>query len=127
MGINIHVYTVWGIRLDWDKELYDTHQDYIEGSYDRYEYGTPFPEDEDIPSLHDSMTGSMLIFGIVLYDSGDFRYMRDMCDYKEIPTDAEHLNELRQQYLDKLRTRIPDMPLDKIDQPWTMFSMIQYT
>ena len=87
MGINTHVYTVYGVRLDWDDDFYEAYEEIEETLCDEFGYGKPQPADRQIEAIMDSMMGEYMILGPLIYDSGDFRYCDDMNNYQEIEID----------------------------------------
>ena len=65
MGIDTHYYTVYGIKHEWD----DVPSEWREEAYEDA-YG-----DDDTPNvIIDSMSGEYIIFGEILYDSGNLRW-----------------------------------------------------
>jgi hypothetical protein len=84
MGINMHVYTVYGVRLPWDDAFYEAYEEIEEALMDEFGYGKPQPADRQIEAIMDGMMGEYMVLGLKLYDSGDFRYCDDMNNYQEI-------------------------------------------
>ena len=84
MGINTHVYTVYGVKLPWDDAFYEAYEEIEEALCDEFGYGKPKPADRQIEAIMDGMGGKYIILGPILYDSGDFRYCKDMNNYQEI-------------------------------------------
>lgn len=84
MGINMHVYTVYGVRLPWNDAFYEAYEEIEEALVDEFGYGKPQPADRQIEVIIDAMMGEYMVFGLKLYDSGDFRYCDDMNSYQEI-------------------------------------------
>ena len=84
MGINMHVYTVYGVRLPWDDAFYEAYEEIEETLLDEFGYGKPQPADRQIEAIIDGMMGEYMVLGLKLYDSGDFRYCDDMNNYQEI-------------------------------------------
>lgn len=84
MGINMHVYTVYGVKLPWDDAFHEAYEEIEEALVDEFGYGKPHPADRQIKAIIDYMMGEYMVFGPLLYDSGDFRYCDDMNDYQEI-------------------------------------------
>lgn len=84
MGINMHVYTVYGVRLPWNDAFHEAYEEIEEALVDEFGYGKPQPSDRQIEVIMDAMMGEYMVFGLKLYDSGDFRYCDDMNSYQEI-------------------------------------------
>ena len=91
MGINTHVYMVYGIRIDWDNDFYEAYEEIEEALLDEFGYNKPHPADRQVQAIMDAMCGGYMILGHVLYDSGDFRYCEDMNSYQEIGIEGSHL------------------------------------
>jgi hypothetical protein len=88
MGINIHVYTVFGVKLAWNGEFYESYEEKEESNLAEFGYDNPIPPDLQIDAIFDFMCCNYMILGPILYDSGDFRYCDDMNDYQEIDNDG---------------------------------------
>lgn len=84
MGINTHVYTVYGVRLPWNDAFHEAYEEIEEALLDEFGYGKPQPADRQIEVIMDYMSCDYMILGTRLYDSGDFRYCDDMNNYQEI-------------------------------------------
>ena len=84
MGINMHVYTVYGVRLPWNDAFHEAYEEIEEALVDEFGYGKPQPADRQIEAIIDAMMGEYMVLGLKLYDSGDFRYCDDMNSYQEI-------------------------------------------
>ena len=100
MGINMHVYTVYGVKLPWDDAFHEAYEEIEEALVEEFGYGKPHPADRQIKAIIDYMMGEYMVFahhiiynymmgeymvfGPLLYDSGDFRYCDDMNNYQEI-------------------------------------------
>lgn len=84
MGINMHVYTVYGVRLPWNDAFHEAYEEIEEALVDEFGYGKPQPADRQIEAIIDGMMSEYMILGLKLYDSGDFRYCDDMNNYQEI-------------------------------------------
>lgn len=94
MGINTHVYTVYGVKLPWDDAFYEAYEEIEEALCDESGYGKPKPAGSQIEAIMDGMMGEYMILGPILYDSGDFRYCEDMNNYQEIVIDGLHVEWL---------------------------------
>jgi hypothetical protein len=63
MGIDTHFYTIYGVKMPWNDEFHEA-----------YEYGEVY-DGRDTPwVLLDSMSGEYMIFGQLLFDSGNMRW-----------------------------------------------------
>ena len=93
MGISTNYYTVYGIKYGYD----DVPEDFME-HFDDIGYGKGMPT-----AIVDGMSGEYIIFGTILFDSGDLRYGDINDEYVEI--DLNGLNAIKlkyqQEFLDK--------------------------
>jgi len=65
MGINIHYYTVYGVKIDkYDNEFSEAEEEV----YDELKAS------EDLDVIMDGMGGSYMIFGKIFFDSGNLRW-----------------------------------------------------
>jgi hypothetical protein len=94
MGINMHVYTVYGVKLPWNDAFYEAYEEIEEALLDEFGWGKPQPADRQIEVIMDAMMGEYMVLGTRLYDSGDFRYCDDMNNYQEISIDGLHVDWL---------------------------------
>lgn len=108
MGINIHVYTAYAVKLPWDGAFYEAYEEIEEALIDEFGWGKPKPADRQIEAVMDSMMGEYMILGPILYDSGDFRYCEDMNNYQEIDIDDFELSNLWYTYVDKFKHLYPE-------------------
>lgn len=106
MGINTSVYTYYGIKTDWNDAFYTEYEAIEEANIDKYGWNGPVPENDQIEVLVDGMIGEYFVFGIRLYDSGDFRWCSDMNDYQEI--DLSNLKQKKEQYITNFASLYPD-------------------
>lgn len=90
MGIDTHYYTMHGIKTEWDDEFTQAYDDVY--------------DDNDTPCvLLECITGEYMIFGNILYDSGNLRW-GDMIDsFVEINIDklGEQELEYKKQFISK--------------------------
>lgn len=91
MGINAHVYTVYGVRIDWDDAFYEAYEEIEEALLDEFGWGNTQEAGRQVQVIMDAMCGRYMILGHILYDSGDFRYCEDMNNYQEIGLEGSHL------------------------------------
>lgn len=104
MGINMRVYTVYGVKLPWDDAFHEAYEEIEEALLDEFGYGKPQPADRQIEAIMDSMMGEYMILGPILYNSGDFRYCEDMNNYQEI----EISESLQRIYKEEFKRLYPD-------------------
>lgn len=106
MGINTHVYTVYGVRLDWDNDFYDAYEEIMEALLDEFGWGNPQEAGRQVEAIIDGMVKKYIILGHIIYDSGDFRYCEDMNHYEEI--DTSNLLNLELEYKEQFARLYPD-------------------
>lgn len=106
MGINTHVYTVYGVRLDWDDAFYEAYEEIEEALLDEFGWGNPQEAGRQVEAIIDCMMGEWMILGPILYDSGDFRYCEDMNNYQEI--DTSNLESIERVYKEEFKRLYPD-------------------
>lgn len=114
MGINIHVYSYWGVRTEWNKdiserqdELYDLDQD-------------------DVEILSDGMSCEYMVFGVQLYDSGDSRW-GEMVNSNEVDIYPEKLDQLKHDYMEQFKLRYPDQYEWLAAKPWRLVNLVHYS
>ena len=114
MGINIHVYSYWGVRTEWNKdiserqdELYDLDQD-------------------DVDFLSDGMSCEYMVFGELLYDSGDSRW-GEMVNSNEVEISQEILDTMREEYMTQFKLRYPDQYEWLAAKPWRLVNLVHFS
>ena len=114
MGINVHVYSYWGVRTEWNKdiserqdELYDLDQD-------------------DVDFLSDGMSCEYMVFGERLYDSGDSRW-GEMVNSNEVEINDEILDRMREEYMAQFKLRYPDQYEWLAAKPWRLVNLVHYS
>ena len=107
MGINMHVYTVYGVKLPWNDAFHEAYEEIEEALVNEFGYGNPQPADRQIEAIIDAMMGEYMVLGLKLYDSGDFRYCDDMNSYQEIDTDGLYVKWI-DEYKEKFARLYPD-------------------
>ena len=115
MGINTHYYTVYGIKHDWDS----VPEEFREQDYDEAW------NDDDTPNIIiDGMSGSYIIFGEILFDSGNLRW-GDMEDvFVEI--DLAALPEIESKYKAEFIAKFPKWK-DLVDKPFNLMTFAHYS
>lgn len=127
MGVNINVYTVYGVKTAWDDNFFEAHETIEETLVDEFGYGKPIPADRQIETIIDGMGGDYFVFGKILYDSGDFRYCDDMNDFKEIDCSLTALNSIKTEYMEKFNRLYPEHIHLLEGKDWKMFNIIHYS
>lgn len=107
MGINMHVYTVYGVKLPWNNAFHEAYEKIEEELLDEFGYGKPQPADRQIEAIIDGMMSEYMVLGLKLYDSGDFRYCDDMNSYQEIDIDGLYVKWI-DEYKEKFARLYPD-------------------
>ena len=125
MGINTHVYTVYGVRLDWDDDFYEAYEEVEEALLDEFGWGNPQPADRQIEVVMDCMGGDYMILGHIIYDSGDFRYCEDMNNYQEI--DTSNLLKLEFEYKEQFVRLYPNHVHLLEGKGFKLINLIHYT
>ena len=117
MGTNINVYTVYGIKVPYDKAFSEAYNDYLSEN---------LAKPNKIGAILDFMMGDYMILGPILYCSGDFRYMEDMNDYQE--TDPDHLHQMKNNYYWNFEKNFPDY-IDLLGKGdgWKIINVIEYS
>lgn len=115
MGINTHFYTVYGVYLDeFDESLNERYKDL----YD--EIGKA----GDIDIIIDGMGGDYMIFGKILFNSGDQRW-GDVYDAFKI-IDLDSLDDHKRIVTEAFIKYFPDH-VDIINQEWKLMTLMHLT
>lgn len=125
MGINTHVYTIYGTKLDWDDDFFEAYEKVEEALLNEFGYNKPQPADRQIEAIIDGMLGEYIILGHNIYDSGDFRYCDDMNNYQEI--DISNLASIENSYKDKFKRLYPDHYHLIDHRQFKLINVIHYT
>ncbi len=115
MGINTHYYTVYGVNIDsYDDELSEVYSDV----YDEVK------DNKDMAIILDSMSGSYMIFGKILFDSGDLRWG----DYKDAHTDIDlnKLSEYKDMCVEQFMNYFPTFG-HYMDLEWKLMTFVHYS
>ena len=111
MGISTHYYTIYGIKTNYSSE-------FSEGSYD------DVYNDEDTPFvLIDGMSGEYMVFGKVLFDSGDLRWGDTKDCYVEI--DQSSLPQIEVEYREAFVKKFPDFE-HLIEGEFKLMTLVHY-
>ena len=128
MGINIHVYTVYGVRLDWNDAFYEAYEEIEEALLEEFGWGKLQPADRQVEAVIGGMMGELgeyMILGHIIYDSGDFRYCENMNNYQEI--DTSNLLNLELEYKEKFARLYPDHVHLLEGKDFRLINLIHYT
>jgi hypothetical protein len=117
MGINIHVYSYWGVRTEYNKEVSERIDEIYDMEVD--------PAD-DVDILSDGMMGEYMVFGERLYDSGDSRW-GEMVNSNEVEIDQNILDRMREEYMDKFKKLFPDQYEWLAAKPWRLVNLVHYS
>lgn len=102
MGISTHYYTVYGVRVNnYDDDLSDE----LYGDDDLYSLLVDGTLPEDFGLIMDGMSGDYMVFGKILFDSGDLRYNDFKDTFVEIGLDK--LADYRRDYIRKFSEHFP--------------------
>lgn len=123
MGINTNIYTIWGIKTEWNDSFNDAYEEIEEQLVDEFGYGKPQPRGSQVEVVMDSMCCKYMIFGSILYDSGDMRYWDDMNNYQEI--DLNDFTEQEKEYKEEFKKLYPDH-YHIVDKPFKLINVIHY-
>jgi len=125
MGINIHVYSYWGVRTEWNNEFYDAYEAVEEANTDTYGYNKE-PADAQAHVLMDGMMGKYMVFGERLYDSGDARW-GEMVNSNEVEINQTILDTMREEYMQKFKALYPDQYEWLAAKPWRLVNLVHYS
>jgi len=125
MGINVHCYSYWGIRTEWNKEFYDAYEEIEEANIDTYGYNKE-PADAQAKVLMDGMSGEYMVFGERLYDSGDARW-GEMVNSNEVEINQTILDTMREEYMAKFRQLYPEHFGWLNSKPWRLVNLVHYS
>jgi len=125
MGININVYSYWGVRTKWNKEFSDAAEDVYEYNVKKYGYKNR-PVDSDCDYLSDGMSCNYMVFGQQLYDSGDSRW-GEMCHSNEVELTQEILDGMEAEYMQRFKLIYPNQFLWLAEKPWKLVNLVHYS
>lgn len=116
MGINTHYYTVYGVKHEgYDNEfsetLYDEKYDEIEAH-------------EDVDVIMDGMSGSYMIVGKILFDSGDLRWNDIEDTFVEI--NPAHLKMYKVKATNAFNTLFPEYK-HMAEGEWKLMTLAHYS
>ena len=117
MGINIHVYSYWGVRTEYNDAVADRLDEIYDMDVD--------PAD-DVDILTDGMSGEYMVFGELLYDSGDSRW-GEMVNSNEVEINQNILDSMREEYMRKFKALYPAQYEWLASKPWRLVNLVHYS
>jgi hypothetical protein len=118
MGINIHCYSYWGVRTEWSEAVSDR--------WNELDYEHDIDPKDDVEILMDGMGGVYMVFGVMLYDSGDARW-GEMVNSNEVEINDAILEQMRADYMAKFKTLYPDQYEWLAAKPWRLVNLVHYS
>ncbi len=118
MGINIHCYSYWGVRTEWDEAVSDRWNE-LDSEHD-------IDPKDDVEILMDGMGGVYMVFGVMLYDSGDARW-GEMVNSNEVEVNDAILETMRSEYMNKFKQLYPDQYEWLAAKPWRLVNLVHYS
>ena len=114
MGIDTHVYTFYGVKID-------NYDDQLSEKYDE------FYDDADCPYvLWESLTGTYMVFGVLLYRSTNFRFFKNDEDKFNGKT-LENIAEMGQKYKENFINKFGEKYAHYVDKEFTVFSFLHFS
>lgn len=113
MGVSTHFYTIYGIKID-------SYPDDFSEAYDEAY------DDDDTPYvLLDGMCGDYMIFGKILFDSGDMRWGFEKGDaFKTI--DIPGLLKIESEYKEEFLKKFPQFS-HYMDGQFQLMTLVHYS
>lgn len=112
MGINMHIYGMFGVEHKWNDEFSDAHDEVY--------------DDADTPNvIMDGMGGDYMVFGEILYDSGDGRYGFEGADPMKT-YDVSELNAIEDKYKQAFLAKFPKFA-ELVSQPFKIIMFTHYS
>jgi hypothetical protein len=125
MGINVHVYSYWGVRTEWNEQFSDAYDELYDKNMEQYGYNKE-PADAQVEVLIDGMSGEYMVFGERLYDSGDSRW-GEMVNSNEVDISHGVLDQMRWDYMSKFKRLYPDQYEWLAAKPWRLVNLVHYS
>lgn len=107
MGISVNYYTIYGVKLAWNKEFNETLEELGYGHNE-----TPFV-------LKDVMSGKYIILGKVLHEWDEY----GDC-FSEI--DIDSLSDYEEQYRQEFVAKFPEFAT-LLDHPFKLMTLVHYS
>lgn len=117
MGINIHVYSYWGVRTEWNSAIYDAYEEL---------YDQDDAPDNDVEILMDGMSSEYMIFGVRLYNSGDSRW-GNMVNSNEVEINDKVLATMKNDYMNNFKKLYPNQYKWLAEKPWKLVNLVHYS
>lgn len=117
MGINIHVYSYWGVRTEWVDAVSDRQEEL---------YDHDIASDDDAEILSDGMMAEYMVFGVQLYDSGDSRW-GEMVNSNEVEINQAILDNMKNKYMENFKRLYPDQYEWLAEKPWRLVNLVHYS
>ena len=125
MGINIHVYSYWGVRTEWNEEFNNDSEFVYARNIEKYGQ-KGHPADSDCHVVSDGMSCEYMVFGRELYDSGDSRW-GDMVNANQVEITQEILDSWKAEYLQKFKLVYPQHYEWFAKFPWKLVNFVHYS
>ena len=125
LGINVHVYSIYGVRTEWNESFSDAFEEVEDRNIEQYGYGKE-PADAQAEVLMDGMGGEYMVFGVELYDSGDGRW-GEMVNSNEVDVSHNVLDQMRWDYMSKFKRLYPDHFEWLNSKPWRLVNLVHYS
>lgn len=118
MGINVHCYSYWGVRTEWNDDVNERRNE-LDLDHD------VAPAD-DVEILADGMSCEYMVFGVRLYDSGDARW-GEMTNSNEVEINDAILEQMRSTYMSNFKTLYPEQYEWLASKPWRLVNLVHYS
>ena len=118
MGLSTHYYTVYGVHINkYDNALSEVLYE-EENRYSLFEDGT-LPE--DFGMIMDGMSGEYMVFGKILFDSGDLRWN----DFKDtfVEVSLDKFADYRLDYMRKFSEHFPEFD-EYLEDDWKLMTFM---
>ena len=112
MGVSCHFYTIHGIKIAWDESFNEAYDEvYIDKD-------TPF-------ILFDGMGGEYIIFGNIIFNSGDMRWgFEDGDSFREIDMLQIPIDEIA--YKEFFKKKFPNFA-HYMETPFKIMTLVHYS
>lgn len=125
MGTHIQVYTIYGVRSEWDPIFHEAYSKVDEELREQFGFFNPVVNELQIEAVMDSLCSSYMIFGKILYTSGDFRYCDNMNEFQEL--ELSDLENHKTEYLKKFEEMYPFHTCLLDGKEWKLMNLIHYS
>lgn len=117
MGINVNVYSFWGVRTEWNADVSNRIEEV---------YSMDIEPTDDVEILCDGYSCEYMVFGEQLYDSGDSRW-GEMDNSNEVEINQEILDHMREAYMEKFKRLYPDQYEWLASKPWKLVNLVHFS